>query len=98
MKMYKIELKIAIRDPETVIQKAKQLLDPNYWNELVEEVDGDELFVAVDAIFSSSHLIPDDLMEAVDYFASGCETDGEIPLDWAKQLSISLLDGELPQR
>jgi hypothetical protein len=86
LKTYKIEFEIAVRNPATVIRTAHKLYQEGDWKERVKELDGDELFVAVDTLFATSFVIPDHLWNAIDFLGSGCDDDGEIRSDWSRMV------------
>jgi hypothetical protein len=97
MKKYKVKVELAVRDAAAVIRAGKRLYSADDWKREVEEFDGDELLVAVSTLFAWT-FVPDYLAEAIDFLAGGCESDGELPSDWAKRAVKNLASDHAPFR
>ena len=79
LKKYKFEIEVVVCDPEAVIKAGRELYESHEaWQKEVAEHFGDELFTAMDILFNSSFIIPEQLAEALEFYAGGSEDDGEV--------------------
>ena len=85
LKVFKHEIELVVNDPAAVIQAARKLYaSDEAWNDRVHEdgEDGDELFVAMDSLFNSTWTIPDELVDAVAFYAGSSDLAGSVREDW----------------
>ena len=84
LRLFKVELELVVRDPDAVIKAARKLCSSDDWKDRVSEVDGDEVFVAMDMLFHPGFVIPDKLVEAIEFYAGGSEMGESVRKNWFK--------------